>query len=200
MRRTHTALAVVLVAIALLGYCSLLLANPKVERWAPLVTRVAHFEDGLSAPVGLYLGQIHQESGGRENVTAVDLGRGLAQFMDPTARQIAALYPELGTPNPYNPQWAVRAMIKYNKWIYLRVKGANPCERWAATLKGYNAGPGYVQRSQRISARPDLWFGYTEYINSGQSAKNFEYSRLYPRKIIFGHQRLYRRFGGPVCI
>ena len=154
---------------------------------------------GLDAPVPMFAGQIHQESGWRADVTAWDNGRGLAQFMDGTAAQVARSFPDLGAPNPYNPLWAMRAMVRFDGWLYARVKGDNPCERWAAALKSYNAGLGHVQRSQAASKSPGVWFGVTEYVPNRQSPQNFEYSRTYPRKIIFNHQKVYSSWGSPVC-
>jgi len=147
----------------------------------------------------MFAGQIRQESGWRPGVTAWDNGRGLAQFMDTTAAMIARTYPELGAPDPYDPRWAIRALVRYDGWLYARVKGADACQRWGAALKGYNAGLGYAQRAQRRSPRPQQWFGATEFINAGQSPKNFEYSRLYPRWILWKHQPLYLGWGPRTC-
>jgi soluble lytic murein transglycosylase-like protein len=154
---------------------------------------------GLTAPVPMFAGQIRQESAWRADVTAWDNGRGLAQFMDATATMVSRAYPELGAPDPYDPRWAIRALVRYDGWLYARVKGGSICDRWAAALKSYNAGVGYVQRAQRQSPTPLRWFGATEFINAGQSAKNFEYSRLYPRWILFRHQPLYLDWGERTC-
>lgn len=154
---------------------------------------------GVQAPVPMFAGQIMQESGWRAGVTAWDDGKGLAQFMDATATMISRQYPELGAPDPYNPTWAIRALVRYDGWLRARVKGATPCEQWAAALKGYNAGLGYVQRAQQRSPKPAAWFGVTENINAGQSDKNFTYSRLYPRWILFTHQPLYLSWGVRTC-
>lgn len=186
-------------ALALWGVAACACAADPALRYRSTLIREAQAVYGIDAPVPLFAGQIRQESGWRKDITAVDNGRGLAQFMDATAQQVATNYPELGAPNPYNPQWAIRALVRYDRWIYDRVKGDTPCEHWAAVLKGYNAGPGYVQRAQRISAAPGLWFGHTEMINAGQSTVNFEYSRQYPRKIIFTHQALYITWGKTTC-
>lgn len=188
-----------------IGLCSLLVASlafasPAVSRWAPMMKREAQFIYGLDAPVPMFLGQIHQESGGRDQVTAWDGGMGLTQFMPDTAKQIVRLYPELGPMSPYNPGWAIRAQVRYMNWIHARVQGVNECERWAAGLKAYNAGLGYVQQAQRVSPRPGVWFGTTEYIKTRQSAQNLEYSRTYPRKILFKHQPLYIQFGEGLCL
>jgi soluble lytic murein transglycosylase-like protein len=163
------------------------------------LVREAQFVYGVDAPIPMFAGQIHQESRWRADVTAWDNGRGLAQFMDGTAAQVARSYPELGAPDPYNPRWAIRAMVRLDRWNYLRVQGAAACDRWAASLKAYNAGLGYVQRAQRRSSTPAQWFGATELVNAGQSAKNFEYSRLYPRWILLKHQPLYAAWGPTLC-
>ena len=174
-------------------------ASIQVSRWASAVTREAQAVFGINAPVPAFLGQIHQESGGREKVTAWDNGRGLAQFMDATARDVARRHPELGAPDPYNPTWAIRAMMRLNWDNYQSVRGANACERWGGAFKAYNAGAGYVLYAQRRSENPDIWFGVTEYVKTRQSPKNFEYSRLYPRWIIFRHQPVYAQYGALLC-
>lgn len=163
------------------------------------LVREAQFIYGPAAPVPMFAGQIHQESTWRADVTAWDNGRGLAQFMDATAETVARNYPELGGVNPYDPRWAIRAMVRYNGWLYARVQGVNPCNRWAAALKSYNAGLGYVQRAQKRAEQPGLWWDHTEWVKTGQSAQNFEYSRTYPRKILFKHQPLYSGWGFVTC-
>lgn len=174
-------------------------APPAALKYRSILTREAHAEIGINAPIPMLAAQIEQESGWRVNVTAWDNGRGLAQFMDGTASDIARLYPELGPPMPYSPLWAIRALIKYDLHIYNRIKGKDACQRWGAALKGYNAGYGYVLQAQKISPDPGIWFELTEYVKTRQSAKNFEYSRLYPRWILFKRQANYDGWGQLVC-
>lgn len=195
MRRTPIALAVLLV-------CSLCGAQqpPKAAlQYRATLTREAQFVYGPSAPVAMLAAQIHQESAWRADVTAWDNGRGLAQFMDATGDTVVRNFPELGAPDPYNPRWAIRAMVRYNGWLYKRVLGVDECHRWAAVLKSYNAGLGYVQRAQKRATNPGLWFDHTEWIKTGQSDQNFEYSRTYPHKILFKHQPLYGLWSPMVC-
>lgn len=163
------------------------------------LTREAHFIHGLDAPIPMFAAQIEQESGWRPGVTAWDNGRGLAQFMDGTTDTITRLYPELGKSEPYNPTWAIRALIRYDAWLYARVKGLDTCQRHAASLKGYNAGLGYVQQAQKASPNPAVWFGITEYVPTRQNPKNFEYSRMYPRWILFKRQPNYQGWGAFTC-
>jgi soluble lytic murein transglycosylase-like protein len=189
-----------LVILALLASPALAGPQEAASRFRPTLIREAQAVYGLNAPVAMFAGQITQESNWRPDVTAWDNGRGLAQFMDGTAAQVARLYPELGAPSPYNPTWAIRAMVRLDGWNYARVQGDTACDRWAASLKGYNAGLGYAQRAQKRSKQPGKWFDATEHINAGQSAKNFEYSRLYPRWILFKHQPIFTSWGATVCL
>ena len=172
---------------------------PAAHKYRATLVREAQFVYGPSAPVPMFAAQIHQESTWRADVTAWDNGRGLAQFMDATADTFVRNYPELGAPNPYDPRWSIRAMVRYDEWLYARVKGVDPCNRWAAALKSYNAGLGYVQRAQRMAPMPGLWWDHTEWIRTGQSAQNFEYSRTYPRKILLQRQPLYAAWGMVTC-
>jgi soluble lytic murein transglycosylase-like protein len=172
--------------------------DPSTPYRATLI-REAQAVHGPDAPVPMFAGQIAQESSWRANVTAWDNGRGLAQFMDGTTAQVSGLFPELGPPAPYDPRWSMRALVRYDAWIYKRVQGKDACQRWAAALKGYNAGPGYVRQAQSKSPDPTTWFGVTEFIPTRQSATNFEYSRTYPHKILFKHQPKYNTMGRVMC-
>jgi soluble lytic murein transglycosylase-like protein len=147
----------------------------------------------------MYLAQMEQESSCRVGIKASDGGEGVAQFMPNTANDISRLYPQLGTPQPYNTAWAIPALIRFDTYLGQHVKGADDCQRRAAALKAYNAGPGYVQQAQRKSPQPEIWFGVTEYVPTRQSAKNFEYSRLYPRWILLDRQPNYRLTGTYTC-
>ena len=165
------------------------------QRYRADLTREAQFIFGLAAPVPTLAAQIEQESGWKPGVTAWDNGRGLAQFMDPTADWASQRFADLGPAQPYNPKWAMRALVRLDNYNVSLVKGDSPCEEWGAALKAYNAGLGYVKRSQARSEHPGTWFGATEKINAGQSAKNFEYSRQYPRWIMLKRQAKYMPWG-----
>lgn len=194
MIRTIAAIACLLCAAVALA------APPQAAlKYRSQLTREAQFVYGLNAPVPMFAAQIEQESGWRPGITAWDNGRGLAQFMDPTADTVVKLYPELGRPEPYNPAWAMRALVRYDEWIFARVKGVDECHKWAAALKSYNAGLGYVQQAQRTSAQPGIWFGVTEFVPTRQSPKNFEHSRLYPRWILLKRQPSYVGWGRYTC-
>lgn len=168
-------------------------------QYQSILVREAQAVYGPDAPVPMFAGQLTQESGCRANVTATDLGRGMAQFMDSTTKQVSGLFPELGAPAPYDPRWSIRALVRYDGWIFKRVKGKDDCQRWGGALKGYNAGPGYVMQAQAASSDPLTWFGLTEFVTTRQSPMNFEYSRTYPRKILFKHQPRFAGWGRVMC-
>ena len=172
---------------------------PAAKQYRGILTREAHFVNGLDAPIPMYAAQIEQESGWRPGITAWDGGKGLAQFMDGTASDIARLYTAIGKPAPMKPTWAIQALVRYDTRIIGSVQGIDACNRRAAGLKGYNAGPGYVMQAQKVSPQPGQWWGVTEYIKTRQTPQNFEASRMYPRWIILQRQPKYTGWGAYTC-
>ncbi len=193
-------IGIAIAVVLLIAGCLSAFAGDLCSQYRRTLMREAQAVMGLGAPIPALAGQMRQESSCDADVTAWDNGRGLAQFMDATSEHVSRMYPELGAPDPYNPTWAIRALVRYDDWLYDHVKGTDDCERWGAAFKGYNAGLGYVQRAQRQSPTPGKWFNATENINAGQSEKNFIYSRRYSHLILFKHQRLYEDWGVTLCL
>ena len=171
------------------------------------LTRNARVIWGIDAPVSTFAAQIHQESQWKTTARSPVGAQGLAQFMPATASWIADIYPaELGASQPYNPSWAMRALVQYNHWHWQRITAvASDCDRMAFTLSAYNGGLGWVQRDRKLSGQRGLdnsrYWGQVEKINAGRSAANFRENRGYPDRIIHRWQPLYARAGwGPgVC-
>lgn len=204
-KRVNRAIALFFLAYAALMtvglfFCMGVHAADRCDQYAGLLTREAQAVNGLNAPVPAYMAQMRQESECRADVTAADLGRGIEQYMDGTAKQVASMFPELGPPQPYDPRWAIRATVRFDTWLARRVQGKDECHRLGAALKSYNAGLGYVLQAQKASTEPKTWFGITEFVPTRQSTKNFEYSRLYPRWILLKHQLRYVALGHTVCL
>ncbi|ECY5329999.1 transglycosylase SLT domain-containing protein, partial [Salmonella enterica subsp. enterica serovar Typhimurium] len=136
------------------------------------VIRNARLEWGLSAPVADFAAQLHQESGWRPDAVSPVGAQGLAQFMPATADWISQLMPGLNSREPFNPAWAIRALVSYDRWLWQRVSAANNCERMAMTLSGYNGGLGWVQRDKRLALQQGLdrtrWFGHVATVNAGR--------------------------------
>ncbi|MDW9328117.1 transglycosylase SLT domain-containing protein, partial [Escherichia coli] len=65
--------------------------------------------------------QLHQESGWRPDAVSPAGAQGLAQFMPATADWISQLMPGLNSREPFNPAWAIRALVSYDRWLWQRV-------------------------------------------------------------------------------
>jgi hypothetical protein len=175
------------------------------EQYRRTLVRAAHAEWGLDAPIATMAGQIHQESAWRANARSLVGAQGLAQFMPATADWMAELYPRsLGPAQPYNPGWALRAMVQFDRWLYVRNQANSECERWAFVLSGYNGGNGWVNRDRRLASAKGAdqlaWFDSVERHNAGRSAANFRENRHYPRAILLRWEPLYAAAGWGVGV
>lgn len=171
----------------------------EAERLRPSLVRVAQYHWGLDAPVAVFAAQIHAES--RWNAQAVSPvgAQGLAQFMPATSDWISGLYEHLEANEPRNPQWAMAALVTYDRWLWDRVSAASECSRMPKALAAYNGGLGWVRRDERLAAQrgldPAVWFGSVETVNAGRSAAAKRENTEYPRKILFVFQPLYSDWG-----
>ncbi|MBU0593373.1 MAG: transglycosylase SLT domain-containing protein [Gammaproteobacteria bacterium] len=164
------------------------------------LTREARAVWGLNANVPVMAAQIHQES--RWNETAESkYAQGLAQFTPATAKWISGAY-RLGAAEPFNPSWALRALVTYDKHLWDRTSGVDDCNRWAFTLAGYNGGAGWIIKERKMAREagddPDLWFGGVERYNA-RATWAWRENRDYPRKILIKHQPTYKHWGVPEC-
>ncbi|HHL2146374.1 TPA: transglycosylase SLT domain-containing protein [Escherichia coli] len=168
------------------------------------VIRNARLEWGLSAPVADFAAQLHQESGWRPDAISPVGAQGLAQFMPATADWISQLMPGLNSREPFNPAWAIRALVSYDRWLWQRVSAASDCERMAMTLSGYNGGLGWVQRDRRLASQKGLdstrWFGHVATVNAGRSTASWRENRHYPQRILFTLAPRYLSWGGASCV
>jgi len=168
------------------------------KQYQRLVTREARAQGGMDAPVAMFAGQIEQESGWNPNAKS-PFAEGLAQFTPDTARWISKAYDDLAGPAPFNPGWAVRALIRYDLGLFARYAGSGPnCDGWAFALSAYNGGAGWVardrDRTREQGGDPSRWFGNTErWSDRGKSA--FAENRGYPRSILLSRQYHYQSWG-----
>ena len=180
-------------------------SSPPAEQYRRELIRESRAVWGINAPVALFAAQIHQES--QWNLRAVSPvgAQGLAQFMPKTGKWIAAQYPELAANNPFNPSWAMRALVQYNHWHWQRIAARTDCDRWAFVLSAYNGGLGWVQRdkakAKAAGVDPLRYWGAVEHINAGRSRANFKENRGYPQRIIYRWQPHYIKdgWGEGVC-
>lgn len=170
-----------------------------------VLVRAARLEWGLAAPVATFAAQVQQESEWRPDAVSPVGAQGLAQFMPSTARWLPSVAPQTGQPAPFNPAWALRAMVAYDLWLHQRVRAATPCDRMAMALAAYNGGLGWVQRDARLAAtrgrNPAAWWGNVEAVNAGRSANAFRENRGYPRRILLTLEPVYKAagWGGGSC-
>lgn len=165
------------------------------------LTRNARLVWGIDAPVATFAAQIHQESGWRHDAKSRFAG-GLAQFTPDTADWIGGVFPELADRQPFNPAWALRALVRYDLWLWERTKNAaSACERWGFVLQSYNSGLGWVQKRRRASPPGDRCFDASCNVNPGVSAANQHEAENYPRLILKVHEPKYVRagWGGGAC-
>lgn len=159
--------------------------------------RNARYVWGLDAPIAVFAAQIHQESGWRPEVSS-KYADGLAQFTPATATWIGGVYSDVGKADPFNPSWALRALVRYDKHLYDRNQAATECDRWAFTLSAYNGGNGWVNRDRRLAAAagadPMRWWGHVERY-SGRAQWAIKENRGYPQRILLVLQPRYLGWG-----
>lgn len=161
--------------------------------------RNAHMLWGLNAPVATFAAQIHQESRWRPDARSPVGALGLAQFMPSTATWMGEVDAELRMAQPANPTWALRALVRYDLWLWARIKAADDCERMAYTLAAYNGGLGWVYKRQRLSATPGVCLGATCRINPGVSPASQAENEHYPELILRRYEPLYASWGPGSC-
>lgn len=165
------------------------------------LTRVAHAEWGLDAPIATFAAQLHQESGWNPRAVSQVGAQGMAQFMPATARwwcDKTGTTP--GNCLPSNPVWSLRALVGYDRWLYERIKGANEFDRLWATLRSYNGGLGHWQNEAKIAgslkrAEVDGVCGAAK-----RAAVHCRENLDYPRRILINLQPLYANWGRAVLL
>lgn len=122
--------------------------------------REARLVFGLSSHTATFASQVHAESRWVANARNRSGASGLSQIMPRTALGLARIHSELRPAAPLNPQWALRALMRYNLANYrLAGNGALTCSQAKRMLASYNAGPGILKRkvwpreTQRYVAR-----------------------------------------------
>ena len=182
------------------------------ERHRAELIRVSRAVWGLEAPVAVFAAQVHTESWWRNGTVSSAGAQGLAQFLPSTAEWLPRAVPELereaGRPAPFNPGWALRACVTYDKYLWDRLaakgtqkKALTPCNRMAFALSAYNGGMGWTNRDRNLAARrgldPDRYFGSVETVNAGRRASAKRENQRYV-SFIFERQAAYVKAGwGP---
>lgn len=144
------------------------------------IEREAGRNFGLDAPVARLAAQIHQESGWRSDAASA-YAHGLAQFTPQTAAWLPTVCPAVGEPDPWDPDWSLRAQACYMAWLHRRVptlpgSALTPCSRWSFALRAYNGGEGWLLKERRVAAK------------SGRDANAWQAVELFRVRAIWAHR------------
>lgn len=180
------------------------LAPPKARQYRTILTRNARVIWGLDAPIPLFGAQIEVESAWNETAVSSAGAKGLAQFIPSTADWIDDAYPDLGKAEPFNPDWALRALVRYDFHLYGRVPSSrSDCDRYGFTLAAYNGGEKWVARDRQLATQKgrdaNQYWGSVEFVNAGRTEQAWGENRSYPIMIIKQRQPSYALWGPLVC-
>lgn len=185
---TNTILSLIVFTAMIKAPAPKLLAIPaQASQYKARVIREAHAAGGLGAPVANFAAQFHQESGWKDTAKSGVGALGLGQFMPGSAAWIANVYPaDLKPGAPYDADWSIRALIRYDYWLYARVPRFQAGdERWAAALASYNAGLGWILKDQKAATcDASIWFSCVATVPDKRTADNQKQSRDYPERIL----------------
>lgn len=195
-----------MLAISLLAFCSPqpVCAQPipqAAHQHRATLTRAAHTAWGLDAPIAALAAQVHQESGWRANALSPVGAQGLTQFMPATARWWCAREQQSSAEcQPYNPTWALRSMVGYDKYLYDLVPARfTPYERLYVALRGYNGGLGHWRAEAAIAAQQDHLPGIGKIDaacgRARRAAVHCAENLGYPRRILIELQPRYALWG-----
>lgn len=159
------------------------------------VIREARFHYGMEAPIALFASQIHQESAWNPRAKSA-YAAGLTQFTPDTEKWIIGLFPSIGTQGVNDPQWAIRALMVYDKRLLGQITAETECDDWAMVLSSYNGGLGWLLRdktyTQKKGGNRNVWWGQVEVNPDPRRLPQFVHeNRDYPLKIIRKHQPYY---------
>lgn len=169
-----TVVCVVMVGLVLLGCCGKDARAAEPDRivipqasflYRMKLDREVSSRFGSTEAVARIAAQVHVESRWDPKARS-KYAEGMSQFTPATSKWLESICPEIGPPDPWSPDWSVRAVVCYDAWLHARVAGATACDRWAFALAAYNGGLGWISRDKnRASAQgadAARWFGHVE--------------------------------------
>lgn len=177
---------------------------PVAATYRLAIEREAARNFGLDAPVARLAAQVHQESGWRADAASA-YAHGLTQFTPATAKWLPTVCPAVGAPDPWDPQWALRAQACYMAWLHARVTPyryagtMTPCTRWNFALRAYNGGEGWLNRerlaAQQAGSDANNWQAVEQYRVRAPWAHKENVG--YPRRILLTLEPAYLAAGWP---
>lgn len=168
------------------------------QQYRSALVRTAHAVWGLDAPVAVFAAQVHQESAWRSDAVSRVGAAGLAQFMPKTSEWISGTDPQLAANQPFNPAWALRALVTYDKQLYQAAPTRYaPRDRMWVALRSYNGGLGHWQREAASTglAKPSRQDVDDACGKARRAAVHCAENLGYPRRILDVLQQRYLHWG-----
>ncbi|WP_257624818.1 transglycosylase SLT domain-containing protein [Variovorax boronicumulans] len=160
------------------------------------LTRTARVVWGLNAPVAVFAAQVHTESAWKPGAVSHVGAAGLAQFMPGTSKWIAGIDPALKADQPFNPAWAMRALVVYDLWLYERAPAPySPRDRMWVALRAYNGGLGHWQAEARNAVSSDRAAVDAACGTAKRHRSHCVENLTYPRRILIDLQPRYATWG-----
>lgn len=209
-RGTFWMLGFVLAFASMLASCMPQLAHAQARiptvatTYRIAIEREAARNFGLDTPAARLAAQVQQESGFRADAQSL-YAQGLTQFTPATARWLPTICPAVGEPDPWDPQWSLRAQACYMAWLLDRSKPfryagtMTACSDWNFALRAYNGGEGMLNRerlaAQRAGADANDWRAVEAYRIRAPWAHKENIG--YPRRIMLVLEPAYLAAGWP---
>lgn len=190
--------AVAAIAAVLAVSCAQAQVPREANQYRSAMVRTAHAVWGLDAPVAVFAAQVHQESSWRSDAVSRVGAAGLAQFMPRTAEWISGTDPQLAGNQPFNPAWALRALVTYDKQLYQSAPTRyGPRDRMWVALRSYNGGLGHWQREAASTglAKPSRQDVDDACGKARRAAVHCAENLGYPRRILDVLQQRYLHWG-----
>lgn len=173
-------------------------APPMCSQFKRTLLREVKSVWGPDADIALFAAQVYQESACNPDARSPVGAMGLAQFMPGTSADMARRYPDLGENQPANPDWALRALARYDLDLWTRARYPDECHRVGAMLSQYNGGPGWHDKRRARALNANDFWSDVRLINPGIIAANQRENEQYPERIV-RHQPKFAGWGGLVC-
>lgn len=172
------------------------------------LVREVHFYWGVGQAPAVFFAQVHQESRFQADARS-RYALGLAQFTPATAQDAQARFPalQLLCPSPagcpLNPQWALRALVLWDRHLYERRSFARGEERWGFMLADYNGGAQWIERERaycQVSGQcsPQRYFGEVQQAcgksSPARSPEACRENTQYPERILRTWRPVYSRW------
>ncbi len=173
---------------------------PAADRYHRQLVREVRYIWGHSERVSRFAAQIHRESYWNERARSPVGAEGLGQIMPRTAQWLGNLYPkELGTRSgPFDPWWNLRALVMFDRHLYIADKESQGDEKYAFMLARYNAGDGSINKEQQKAHREGynraVWSASVEVVCSRRPSACKE-TVNYVNIIVHELEPLYRKAG-----